>query len=126
MKTLIYLFFVFLFLVGGEAKAVQSQATKAKVSLSTDGSFPILRSSVEPIEAYVDETSLDIIFQPDMGIIYIYIYNEANELVLQLPMNTSVQQEISVDMLTLDSGEYSIEFIGIQNQYLYGNFEITE
>jgi hypothetical protein len=52
------------------------------------------------------------------------VYDGYGDAVYQQPVNTFAGQQVYIDITSLDSGEYTIEFVNSLNQYLAGGFEI--
>ncbi|GHT41369.1 hypothetical protein FACS189437_08180 [Bacteroidia bacterium] len=82
------------------------------------------RSLIQPIQAFKNNFFVQVNFLSNLGTIDVYIYNEYGAVVYQEAVNTAVEREISIDISSLSSGEYTIRFVNSQNRYMQGDFEI--
>jgi hypothetical protein len=79
---------------------------------------------VEAFQVYKNETSLQIHFLSNLGLIDIYIFDEMGAIVYQQSVIASANQQVNISIISLDSGEYTIRLVNSQNQYLEGEFYI--
>lgn len=82
------------------------------------------RSLTKPVQVLKRENSLQVNFSANLGTIVISVYDGYGDAVYQQPVNTFAGQQVYIDITSLDSGEYTIEFVNSLNQYLAGGFEI--
>ena len=84
------------------------------------------KSLMQPIQVFITGQFLEVDFNDSLGTIVISIYDEAESAVYQQFVNSYAGQLILIDITSFAEGEYTIEFVNLQGQYLCGSFEIQE
>jgi hypothetical protein len=94
------------------------------IDMGGDLKSNLLRSLISPIEAYLESDVIDVDFNSSLGIIDLTIYDEVGNVVYQQSVNTYAGQQLSIDISSFNQGQYTIEFVNSQGQYLSGDFTI--
>jgi hypothetical protein len=82
------------------------------------------KSTSNPIEAYLSQSSLDIYFLQDLSDITIEIVDEFGEQVFFNEVSPVGGISLHIDISSFDTGEYTIKFVNAKGQYLEGSFVI--
>lgn len=82
------------------------------------------KSAIRPIQAFIDISELDIDFLHVAGNIDVKVYDEAGNVVYQKTVSTHTEDHLSIDISAWNPGNYEIRFIGSEDQFMYGEFEI--
>jgi ribosomal protein L21E len=82
------------------------------------------RSLIKTIQVFKSGQSVQVSFSANLGTIAISIYDGTGGVVYQQSVTTSSVQQVIINISTFDAGEYEIEFVNSQNQYLSGVFVI--
>jgi len=90
-----------------------------KGSLGTGGL--VRRPSVE---AYQYATSVEVIFNIDLGSLTIEVINETGDTVFQSKVDAKAGGTLSIDTIGWERGEYTLLIMDEQGGYLEGNFLI--
>jgi len=85
------------------------------------------RSSViRPIiQAFKNSTALRANFLYNVGDMAVVICSENGNTVYEREVNTSEEDQLLIDLSTLDPGTYEIRFINTEGQFVFGEFEIN-
>ena len=115
-----------LFLMVLGCLSITSISMKAQSEIDLSGQYAAgkSRSLIPPIQAFVIGQSIEADFNASLGTIVVSIYDEAGNAVYQQSVNTYAGQQIFIDITSFNPGEYTIEFVNSQNEYLSGEFEI--
>jgi len=95
-----------------------------EIDLLGDLPKPILKSLVNPIQAFITDQFIDVVFNSAIGTIEISIYDETENIVYQRSVDTYAGQHVFIDITSFEEGVYTIEFVNSKNEYLAGEFEI--
>ena len=100
------------------------------VSINADdidfsGTFPTgsTRSLITPIQAFVNDQTLEVDFNSTVGNVVVSIYDETGNVVYQQSVNGTAGQPLLIDVSSFDAGNYVIEIQNAQTD-LFGSFEI--
>ena len=83
-----------------------------------------IRSPLQPIVVTQYSDYLDVVFNANLGIIAVQIFDATNGIVYQDAIDTSVKPWFEIDTQDFAPGNYSIWFTNSQGQYLCGEFVI--
>lgn len=105
--------------------SINSKENKSKKQIDLKGKLPATgagtRSVFVPIMLVQNSTELEATFAKSLGMINILIYDASNNLVYQDFLDTSVEQQVYIDLTSLNKGNYSICFLNSENQDMSGN-----
>jgi hypothetical protein len=128
---LVLFFFSFCFFTASfDAMSNECADTATQIRLTGNLSSVKIRTSnanavqAEDVQVFLDDNSLQVRFFSNLGTIAISLYDEYGSIVYQQPVNTFAGLRMDIDISSLSRGEYAIEFVNSQNQYLEGYFEI--
>ncbi|MDR3340442.1 MAG: DUF3244 domain-containing protein [Candidatus Symbiothrix sp.] len=125
MKKIYLLSFIFCcFFATTMGNALNRSNDADEIDLLGDLVFPKQKSLIKPIEAFITGQYIEVNLYANLGTIAIFIYDETGGIVYQQSVITSSEQQVIINISSFDSGEYEIEFVNSQNQYLSGVFEI--
>jgi len=88
---------------------------------STSGSQ---RSLINPIKVFVAGACVEVYFNASLGNLSLSIEDESGNVVYWQSVITYSGQLIFVDISSFNTGEYTIELVNLQGQYLEGSFRI--
>ena len=120
-----YLFLLFICCLSLSSMSGMNNNRDAK-EIALKGNLPPKpqKSLVQPIQVFITDQFLEVDFNDSLGTIVISIYDEAGSAVYQQSVNSYGGQQLWIDITSFDAGEYTIEFVNSQGQYLCGWFEI--
>ena len=95
-----------------------------EIELSGSLSDISTRSVICPIQAFKSTSEIRADFLYNLGDIDVVIYDEAGHVVYERTVNTSVEDQIFIDISSLTQGIYEIRFVNSEGQFMYGEFEI--
>jgi len=91
------------------------------------GDFPINKSKplIKPIQVFINDQSIEIVFNDTLGMINVSIvYSETETVVYQNSVNVFAKQRLLIDITLFDPGEHTIKFVNSQKKYLSGDYMI--
>ena len=77
-----------------------------------------------PVEAYQNTTSVDLVFNVDLGDLTIDVINETGDSVFQTVVKTKAGTTLTIDTSGWEAGEYILVIMDGQGGYLEGSFLI--
>ncbi len=83
-----------------------------------------IKSVQKTIRLIQNSTGLEATFFRNLGTIDILIYDDSGNPVYEESVDTSIENQTTIDLSNLSQGQYEIKFINSQNQSMYGDFEI--
>jgi hypothetical protein len=100
--------------------------SQSKKEIELKGDLPEVstKSAIRPIQAFIDISELEVDFLHDAGNIDVKVYDEAGNVVYQKTVSTHTEDHLSIDISAWNPGNYEIRFIGSEDQFMYGEFEI--
>jgi hypothetical protein len=101
-----------------------SSDAEDEIELSGSLSEISTRSVICPIQAFKSTSEIRADFLYNLGDIDVFIYDEAGHVVYERTVNTSVEDQISIDISFFDQGINEIRFINSAGRFMYGEFEI--
>ena len=98
----------------------------AEEEIELSGSLPEIstRSVICPVRAFKSTSEIRVNFLYNLGDIDVVISDEAGDVVYERTVNTSVEDQIFIDISSLTQGIYEIRFVNSEGQFMYGEFEI--
>lgn len=104
----------------------ENYSLDAEEEIELKGSLSELstKSVIHPIQAFKNTLGIRANFLYDLGDIDVVIYGEAGGVVYERSVDTSVEDQISIDISSWDQGIYEIRFINSEGRFMYGEFEI--
>jgi hypothetical protein len=84
----------------------------------------IQKSLIKPIQVFIVGQSIEVSFNVTVGITVISIYNEMGSAVYQQSVTAYAGQQTFIGIVSFEEGEYTIEIVNSQGQYLFTNFII--
>jgi len=126
MKKKNYIFVLLLccFTMTTTAMNAESSVTPEEIDLSGNLQTDRQRTLIKPVQAFIFEQSIEVDFNAGLGTVNVSIYDESGNAVFQQSVMTYAGQVVYIDISSFDLGEYTLEFINSQEQYLYGTFVI--
>ena len=99
---------------------------RGEKEIRLNGNIPAgtVRSLVQPVQVFITDTFLKVNFNASLGTISLFVYDETGSVVYRQSVNTYAGQQIRIDITAFEEGEYTIELVNSQNEYLCGSFEI--
>jgi len=93
------------------------------VFLTGESPANVTRSLIEPIQASINDQTLEVDFNSTVGTVVISIYDEMGNVVYQQSVNGTAGEQLLIDVSSFDAGNYTIEIQNSQTD-LSGSFEI--
>lgn len=79
---------------------------------------------ITPIDATINNTSLNALFLNNLGTINVVIYSDSGNTVYDENVDTSNSSVLTIDVSNWDSGSYQIYFANTSGQCISGSFVI--
>jgi hypothetical protein len=95
--------------------------------IDLNGDIPtkkIQKSLIRPMQVFIVGQSIEVDFNATLEAMSISIYDEMGSAVYQQSIDAYAGQQIFIDIAFFEEGEYTIEFINSQGQYLFEDFII--
>jgi len=89
------------------------------------GNYPTdnSRSLIRPIQAFINDQTIEVDFNSTVGTVVVSIYDETGNAVYQESVNGAAGQQLLIDVSSFAAGNYTIEIQNSQTD-LTGSFEI--
>lgn len=84
---------------------------------------PIFRTPILPIEAYYSSEQLCIIFNKNLGIIKLTIYDETNNVVFNNVIMSEPKKNYHIDMSQYKKGQYKVVLTNDQNKFCFAHLK---
>ena len=82
------------------------------------------RSVFSPVQAFISISRLRVNFFADLENIDVVICDASRNIVYERGVNTSVENQITIDISDWDQGPYEIRLIDPDGNFRYGEFDI--
>jgi hypothetical protein len=79
---------------------------------------------LNPIEATISTSHIDVDFLCDVVNINVVVYTESWAIIYENNVDTQTQKHLSIDISGWDSGIYQIRFVSSTGHIMCGTFEI--
>ncbi|MGV8092291.1 MAG: DUF3244 domain-containing protein [Mangrovibacterium sp.] len=130
MKRIILVCFTLLGVIGTSGNSLSTSSVNysldAEEEIELNGSLSeiSIKSVIRPIQAFISTTELETNFLYNLGDIDVVICGEAGGVVYERSVDTSIEDQIFIDISSWDQGTYEIRFINSEGRFMYGEFEI--
>ena len=82
------------------------------------------RNPVPPVEAYQTDTTIELVFNIDLGVLNIVVTDQSGAVVFQTKVNATVGSTLIIDASNWEEGSYSITICNESNECAEGEFMI--
>ena len=83
-----------------------------------------VRTPVLPIEAYLNASGVDVLFNSDLGSLKVVVTHPTDGIIFQKMVYATAGSTLTINTSGWESGEYTLRFTDAQGDYLEGVFLI--
>jgi len=98
-----------------------SSAGKERVQLRGRWPETSIRSVSDPVQAFLDEQTLEIYFLANVGTVVVSVEGN-NEMLYQRNVDTAADRQVLINLSSFESGEYTLKIANDKGESLTGEF----